>query len=82
MKWPELRVVQKVSYADAFKKIEDGSIAKDPERIPVSSRFVPAQTDRATGDLCFGKVGFLACIAMVINYTAERRMCNIKSYTG
>ena len=37
------RVVQ-VSYAKTVKKVEeDGSSVRYPERIPVSSRFVPAQ---------------------------------------
>ena len=59
-----VRVVQKVSYAEAVKKVEeDGSRVRDPERIPVSSRSVPAQRDRTTSDICFSKVGFLAFIA-------------------
>jgi hypothetical protein len=53
-----VRVVQKVSYAEAMKKVEgDGSRVRDPERIPVSSRFVPASRDRPTSDSCFSKVG-------------------------
>lgn len=60
------------SYAEAVKKVEeDGSGLKDPERIPVSCGSVSAQRDRPTSDTCFSKVGFLAFIAMVINYTAE-----------
>jgi hypothetical protein len=39
-----VRVVQNVSYAEAVKKVEeDGSRVRDPERIPASSRSVPAQ---------------------------------------
>ena len=66
------RVVQKVSYDEAVKKVEeDGSMVTDPERIPVSSRSVPAQRDRPTSDICFIKVGFLVFMAMVINCTRE-----------
>ena len=52
-RWVEVvRVVQRLSYAVAVKKVEeDGSRLKDPERIPVSSRFVPVQRDRAIRDL-------------------------------
>jgi hypothetical protein len=54
------------------KKVEEGgSRLKDPERIPVSSGSVSAQMDRPTSDTCVSKVGFLAFIAMVINYSAE-----------
>jgi hypothetical protein len=36
-----VRVVQRMSYAEAVNKVEeDGSRVRDPERIPVSSRFV------------------------------------------
>ena len=66
-----VRVVQKVLYAEAVKKVEeDGSRVRDPERIPVSSRFVPAQRDRPTNYLCFSKV-VLVFISMVINCTTE-----------
>jgi hypothetical protein len=38
-----VRVVQKVLYGEAVKKVEDdGSRGRDPERIHVSSRSVPA----------------------------------------
>ena len=51
-----------------MKKLEeDGLRVRNPEMIPVSSRFVPAQRDRATSELCF----ILAFIAMVINCTAQ-----------
>jgi hypothetical protein len=37
------RVVQKMSYDETVKKVEeDGSRVRHPERIPVSSRSVPA----------------------------------------
>jgi hypothetical protein len=63
-----IREVQRVSYAEAVKKVEeDGSRRRDPERIPVSCRFVPAQKDRPMSDICFSKIGFLTFIAMVIN---------------
>jgi hypothetical protein len=40
----KVRVVQRVSYPEAVKKVqEDGSRVRDPERIPVSSRFVPVE---------------------------------------
>jgi hypothetical protein len=52
--------VQKVSYAEAVEKVEeDGSRVREPERFPGSSRFVPAQRNRATIPLCISKVGFL-----------------------
>ena len=42
-----VRVVQKVSYAEAVKKVEeDRARVRNPERIPVSRRFVSAQRDR------------------------------------
>jgi hypothetical protein len=47
-----IRVVQKVSYDEAVKKVEeDLSRVMDPERIPVSRRSVPAQRDRPTSDI-------------------------------
>ena len=65
------RVVQKLSYAEAVKKVEeDGLRGRDPERSGVSSRFILVQRDRLTGDICFSKIGFLAFIEMVINCTA------------
>ena len=64
-------VEQKLSYAEAVKKVEeDGSRGRDPKRSGVSSRFVPVQKDRPTSNICFSKIGFLAFIAMVINCTA------------
>ena len=46
------RVVQKVLYAEAVKKVaEDGSKVRDPERFPVRSRFVPAHRNRSKRDL-------------------------------
>ena len=41
-----VRVVQKLTYAEAVKKVEeDGSKWRDPERSGVTSRCVPAQRD-------------------------------------
>ena len=66
-----VRVVQKLSYAEAVKKVEeDGSRMRDPERSGVSIRSVPVQRDKPTSDICFNKIRFLAFIAMVINCTA------------
>ena len=64
-----IREVQRVSYAEAVKKVEeDGSRWRDPERICVSRRSVPAQKDRPMSDICFSKIGFLTFIAVVINH--------------
>jgi predicted transcriptional regulator len=64
-------VVQKLSYAEAMKKVEeDGSMGRDPEKSGVSSRSVPVQRDRPTSEMCFIKMGVFAFIAMVINFTA------------
>ena len=42
-----VRVVQKLLYAEAVKKVEeDGSMGRDPERSGVSSRSVPVQRDK------------------------------------
>ena len=63
-----VRVVQKLSYAEAVKKVEEeGARGRDPERRP-------------TSDICFSKIGFLAFIAMVINCTAgiERKSQKIE----
>lgn len=66
-----VRVVQKLSYAEAVKKVEeDGSRGRDHQRSGVSSRSVPAQRDKPTSDICFSKIGFLAFIVMFINCTA------------
>ena len=68
VEFSRVRVVQKVSYAEAAKKVEeDGSRVGDPERSGVSSRSVPIQRDKS---ICFSKIGFLAFIAMVMNCTA------------
>ena len=63
-----IRVVQKVPYAEAVKRVveEDGSRVRDPKRIHVSSP-KPIESDR--NNMCFSKVFFLAFKAMVINYT-------------
>ena len=45
-----VRVVQKLSYAKAVKKVAGGSRMRDFERIPVNSRYVPAQRDRPMSD--------------------------------
>ena len=46
-----VRVVQKLSYAEAAKKVEeDGSRGEGCERSGVSSRSVPVQRDRPTSD--------------------------------
>ena len=67
-----VRVEQKLSYAEAVKKVEeDGSSGRDPERSDVSSRSVPVQRDKPTSDICFSKIAFLAIYAMVINCTAR-----------
>ena len=61
-----------MSHTEAVRKVEeDGSRGRDHERIPMSSRSVPAQRDRPTSDLRFSKVGFLVFIAMVINCNTE-----------
>jgi hypothetical protein len=67
-------------YAEAVKKVEDWSRVRDPERIPVSSRSVPAQRERPMSDLCFSNVVFLAFIAMVINCTASMERKSQKIY--
>ena len=47
-----VRGVQKLSYAEAVKKVEeDGSSGRYPERSGVSSRSVPVQMDRPTSDI-------------------------------
>lgn len=54
-----VRVVEKVSYADVVKKVEeDCSMARDHERLPVKSRILPVQSHRTTNEMCFIKVGF------------------------
>ena len=46
----KVRVMQKLSYAEAMKKVEeDGSRGRNPER-GVSSRSVPVQRDRLASD--------------------------------
>jgi hypothetical protein len=62
--------VQKLSYAEVVKKVEeDGSRGRDPER---SSRSVPVQWDMPTSDTRFSKFDFFwAFIAMVINYCRD-----------
>ena len=50
-----LRVVQKLSYAEAVKKVAEDR-ARDPERSGVSSRSVPEQGNRPTSDICFSKI--------------------------
>ena len=68
--------MQEVSYAEAVKKVEeDGSNVRDPERIPVSSRSVPALRDKPTSDICF-----LAFLVMVIYCTAEMECQSQKIY--
>ena len=48
-----VRVVQKLSYAEAVKKVEeDGSRGMDPEKSGVSSRSVPVQRDKPKSDIC------------------------------
>jgi hypothetical protein len=61
MKVSRMRAVQKVSYAEAVRKVEDGGKRM---RIPVSSR--PVQND--PNSLYFSKVGFVAFVAMVIKF--------------
>lgn len=57
-------------YADAVKRVveEDGYRMRDPESFIVS-RQRPRESDG--NNMCFSKVGFLECIAMVVNCTAE-----------
>lgn len=44
--------MQKLSYAEAVKKVEeDGSRGRDPERTGVSCRSVLVQRDRPTSDM-------------------------------
>jgi hypothetical protein len=44
--------VQKLSYAEAMKNIEDDeSRGRDPERRRVSCRSVPVQSDKPTSDM-------------------------------
>ena len=65
-----VRVVQKLSYAEAVKIVEeDGSRGRDPKRSGVNSRSVPVQSDKPTSDICFSKIEFFAFIAMVSNCT-------------
>ena len=72
VKVSRVRVVQKLSYTEAVKKVEEhGSRGRDPERSGVSSRSVPGR-DRLKSDISFSKIGFLAFIAMVINCTAGK----------
>ena len=70
VKVARVTVVQKVSYAEAVKRVveEDGYRVRDTERIPVS-RQKPRESDGK--NMCFSKVGFSAFIAMVVNCTAE-----------
>jgi hypothetical protein len=66
-----VRVVQKLSYAEAVKKVEEyGSRRTDPERSGVSSRYVPVKRDRPISYICFSNIGIFAFIAMVINCIA------------
>jgi hypothetical protein len=53
-----VRVVQKFSYAEAVKKVEeDESRGRDPERSVMSSRSLPVQRDKPTSDIqCLRKV--------------------------
>ena len=45
-------VVQKLSYAEAVKKVEEGgSRGWDPERSGVSRRVIPVQRDKQTSDM-------------------------------
>ena len=63
-----VRVEQRLSYAEAVKKVEeDGLKGRSGE----SSRDIPVQRDWPKSDISFSKIGFLAFIAMVINCTAE-----------
>jgi hypothetical protein len=66
-----VRVVQKLSYAEAVKKVEeDGPRGRDPERSGESSRSVTVHRDPPTRYICFSKISFLVFILMVINCTA------------
>jgi hypothetical protein len=52
-----VRVVQKMSYYEAVKKVEEGgSRVRDSERIPVNSRSVPEQRDRPMSDILYVSV--------------------------
>ena len=64
------RVVQKVPYAEAVKRVveEDGDRVRDPEGILVNRQ---RPIERDGNNMCFSKVGFLAFIPMVVNSTAE-----------
>ena len=75
------RVVQRLSYAEAVKKVEQDLVkGEGSERSGVSSRSVPVQRDGPTSDICFSKIGLLAFIVMVINCTAgmERKSQKIE----
>jgi hypothetical protein len=65
-----IRVLQKVSYAEAVKEVVkgDGCRVRDPMRLPVCW-LRPVESDR--NNMFFSKIGFFAFIAMVINCTAE-----------
>jgi hypothetical protein len=60
-----IRVVQKVLYAEAVKRVVEGDAYRvtDPKRILVS-RQRPIESER--NNMFFSMVGFLAFIAMVI----------------
>jgi hypothetical protein len=62
-----VRVVWKVSYAEAVKKVEEDGL-----------RLRLRDTERC--DICFSKVAFLAFIAMVIYCTAEMECKSLKIY--
>ena len=67
VKVSRVRVVEKLSYAEAVKKVEeDGLRGRSVE----SSRDIPVQRDRPKSEISFRKIGFLAFIAMVIHCTA------------
>ena len=81
MEVSRVREVQKLSYAEAVKKVEeDVSRWRDPERSGVSSRSVPVQRDKPISDICFSEIGFFVFIAMVINCTAGME-CNSQKIT-
>ena len=55
-----VRGVQKLSYAEAVKKVgEVGS--RNPKSSGVSSRSVLVKRDKPTSDISFSKIGFKKC---------------------